>query len=56
MLTDPLPEDDQHDIACEGFGNYDYVRSPESQMLTNAKVIDRQIMMYQAMLILLDVL
>ena len=26
MLTDLLPEDDQHDIACEGLGNCDFVR------------------------------
>ena len=26
MLTDLLPEDDQHDIACEGFGNFDFVK------------------------------
>ena len=26
MLTDLLPEDDQHDVACEGFGNFDCVK------------------------------
>ena len=26
MLTDLMPEDDQHDIACEGFGNFDFVK------------------------------
>ena len=26
MLTDLLPEDDQHEIACEGFGNFDFVK------------------------------
>ena len=26
MLTDLLPEDEQHDIACEGFGNFDFVK------------------------------
>ena len=26
MLTDLLPENDQHDIACEGFGNFDLVK------------------------------
>ena len=31
MLTDLLPEDEQSDIACEGFGNYDLVRLPEAQ-------------------------
>ena len=31
VLTDLLSEDDQSDIACEGFGNFDYVRLPEAQ-------------------------
>ena len=31
MLTDPLPEDDQHDIACEGFGNFDFVKGEAAQ-------------------------
>ena len=31
MLTDLLPEDDQHDIACEGFGNFDFVKGEEAQ-------------------------
>ena len=26
MLTDLLPEEEQHDIACEGFGNFDFVK------------------------------
>ena len=26
MLTDLLPGNDQHDIACEGFGNFDLVK------------------------------
>ena len=26
MLTDLLPEDDQRDIACEGFGDFDFVK------------------------------
>ena len=25
MLTDLLPEDDQHDICCEGFKSFDFV-------------------------------
>ena len=31
MLTDLLPEDDQHDIACEGFGNFDFVKGEAAQ-------------------------
>ena len=31
MLTDSLPEDDQHDIACEGFGNFDFVKGEAAQ-------------------------
>ena len=31
MLTDLMPEDDQHDIACEGFGNYDFVKGEAAQ-------------------------
>ena len=30
MLTDLLPEDEQHDIACEGFGNFDFVKGTEA--------------------------
>ena len=26
MLTDLLPEDEQHEIGCEGFGNFDFVK------------------------------
>ena len=29
MLTDLLPEDEQHDIACEGFGNFDFVKGTD---------------------------
>ena len=31
MLTDLMPEDDQHDIACEGFGNFDVVKDEAAQ-------------------------
>ena len=31
MLTDLLPEDGQHDIACEGFGNSDFVKGEAAQ-------------------------
>ena len=31
MLTDLMPEDDQHDIACEGFGNFDFVNGDAAQ-------------------------
>ena len=31
MLTDLLGEDDQHDIACEGFGNSDFVKGEGAQ-------------------------
>ena len=31
MLTDLMPEDEQHDIACEGFGNYDFVKGVVAQ-------------------------
>ena len=31
MLTDLLPEDDQHDIACEGFWNFDFVKGEAAQ-------------------------
>ena len=31
MLTDLLPGDDQHDIACEGFGNFDFVKGEAAQ-------------------------
>ena len=31
MITNLRPENDQSDIACEGFGNFDYVRLPEAQ-------------------------
>ena len=31
MLTDLLTEDDQHNIACEGFGNLDFVKGAAAQ-------------------------
>ena len=30
MLTDLMPEDDQNDIACEGFGNFDEKATDET--------------------------
>ena len=37
MLTDLLPEDDQHDIACEGFGNPDFVKGEAAQAADQRK-------------------
>ena len=37
MLTDLLPEDDQHDIACEGFGNFDFVKGEAAQAADERK-------------------
>ena len=37
MLTDLLPEDDQRDIACEGFGNFDTVRGEAAQAADERK-------------------
>ena len=37
MLTDLLPEDDQHDIACEGFGDSDFVKSEAAQAADQRK-------------------
>ena len=37
MLTDLLPEDDQHDIACEGFGNFDFVKGEVAQAADERK-------------------
>ena len=31
MLIDILPEDDQHDIGCEGFSNFDFVKGAAAQ-------------------------
>ena len=31
MLTDLPGEDGQHDIACEGFGNFDFVKGEAAQ-------------------------
>ena len=49
MLTDLLPEDDQHDIACEGFGNFDLVKEEAAQGADD-KATDRPTMIYQVML------
>ena len=37
MLTDITPEDDQHDIACEGFGNSDFVKGEAAQAADERK-------------------
>ena len=37
MLTDLLPEDDQHDIACECFGNFDFVKGAAAQAADQRK-------------------
>ena len=37
MLTDLLPGDDQHDIACEGFGNFDFVKGEAAQAADERK-------------------
>ena len=37
MLTDLLPEDDQHDIGCEGFGDFDFVKGAAAQAADQRK-------------------
>ena len=37
MLTDLLPEDNQSDIACEGFGNFDFVKGEAAQAADQRK-------------------
>ena len=37
MLTDLLPEDDQHYIACEGFGGFDFVKGEAAQAADQRK-------------------
>ena len=37
MLTDLLPGDDQHDIGCEGFGNFDFVKGAGAQAADQRK-------------------
>ena len=37
MLTDLMPEDDQHDIACEGFVNSDFVKGEAAQAADDRK-------------------
>ena len=50
MLTDLMPEDDQHDIACEGFCNFDFVKGEAAQAVDD-RYIGRMIMIYQVMLL-----
>ena len=38
MLADLLPEDDQHDIACEGFGNFGFVKCEIAQATDERKI------------------
>ena len=49
MLTDLLSEDDQHDIGCEGFGVFDFVKGAAAQAADKRKVTGKPIMIYQAM-------
>ena len=37
MLTDLLQEDDQHDIACEGFRNFGFVKGEAAQAADERK-------------------
>ena len=37
MLTDLLPEGDQHDIACEGFGDFEFVQGASAQAADQRK-------------------
>ena len=37
MPTDPLPEDDQHDLGCEGFGKFDVVKGDVAQAADQRK-------------------
>ena len=37
MLTDLLPEDDQHDIGCEGFVNFESVKGAAAQAADQRK-------------------
>ena len=37
MLTDLLPEDDQHDIGCEGFGKFGFVKGASAQSADQRK-------------------
>ena len=37
MLTDLVPEDDQSDIACEGFGDFDFVKGEAAQAADQRK-------------------
>ena len=49
-LTNLMPEDDQHDIACEGFCNFDFVKGEAAQAVDD-RYIGRMIMIYQVMLL-----
>ena len=55
MLTDLMSEDDQHDIACEGFGIFDFVKG-EAAQAADDRYIGRPIMIYQVMCNSQDVL
>ena len=51
MLTDLMREDDQHDIACEGFGNLDFVKGEAAQAADERRATDKTIMIDQVMFI-----
>ena len=51
MLTDLLPEDDQSDIACEGFGDFVFVEGEATEDGDNRKSYRQTCMIDQAMLI-----
>ena len=51
MLTDLLPEDDQSDIACECFGNVDFVKGEAAQAGDQRKITGRPVMIYLATLL-----
>ena len=55
MLTDLLPEDDQHDIACEGFSNFDFVKDEAAQAADERKGYRQDDMIDQVMFIWLVV-
>ena len=42
MLTDLLPEDDQSDIACEGFGCFDFVKTGAAAQAADTRKSYRQ--------------
>ena len=49
MLTDLMPEGDQHDIACGGFGNFDFVKGEAAQANDDRSATERMVMIYQVM-------